>query len=207
MSTITITEGVQFGRLKVVKFSHSRRSPSGKKRNYWLCKCSCGKEKPALDTHLRNKHIRSCGCLSAERTAKRATKHGLSRTKLYKVWSSMKSRCEKPGFNHYSSYGGRGIRVCREWSTSFLSFAEFAKSNGYLDGLTIDRIDNNGNYCPSNCRFVSRRAQSANMRSNVFIQHNGERKHISEWARALGVHPATLAYRLKHWPVSKALST
>lgn len=118
----------------------------------WLCRCDCGREKIVQGGNLRNGGSKSCqNCQN-----KGNYKHGLRRTRLYNVWANIIKRCENPNATHYERYGGRGIRICSEWRKRFMVFRRWALSHGYKDGLTIDRIDNDGNYEPSNCQFITR---------------------------------------------------
>lgn len=123
--------------------------------------------------------------------------HGMKRTKIYRVWCSMKERCNNPHNKSYIYYGSRGISVCREWSDSFVSFYEWSKKNGYQEGLTIDRIDSNGNYCPNNCRWVTTAIQNRNYSRNHFLTYNGETLCLKDMAEKYGVKTTTLLFRLK----------
>lgn len=146
--------GQIFGRLTVLQ-----RAENDKQGNaQWLCQCSCGNKKVVRGRALRTRKTLSCGCLlsesSKERMTKLLTKHGMASTKLYRVYSSMRERCEKPSCTEFHRYGGRGIAVCDEWRNDRNSFFEWALNNGYKEGLQIDRENNDGNYEPSNCRWV-----------------------------------------------------
>lgn len=134
--------------------------------------------------------------------------HGLSRDRLYGVWSTMKSRCSNPKNRKFYRYGGRGITVCEEWQT-FEPFYEWAMANGYSDNLSIDRIDNNGNYCPENCRWATNQEQANNTSKTIKIEFNGETKTLSEWADSIGINRECLWKRiyLRNWPIVKALTT
>lgn len=125
--------------------------------------------------------------------------HGFSMThpKLFGIWETMRSRCNNPNRERYGDYGGRGIEVCDEWNLSAESFCEWALANGYKDGLQIDRIDNNGNYEPSNCRFVTPKENSRNRRNTVFLTVNGETRCVSEWCETIGVSPFTIYWWVK----------
>lgn len=132
-------------------------------------------------------------------------KHGQTNTHLFRVWSHMKERCEREKHPHFKDYGGRGISVCAEWK-EFLSFKAWAERSGYQSGLTIDRIDTNGNYEPSNCRWATQKEQQNNKRSNHKVEYNGEIHNLSEWADMLGIGRTTLRERLKcGWPIERAL--
>lgn len=140
--------------------------------------------------------------------------HGESGTRLYTVWNNMRSRCNNPKNREYHRYGERGIKVCNEWLNDFRAFYDWAMMNGY-DGAaprgqcTLDRIDNDGNYCPENCRWTTARVQANNTRRTRFIELDGERYSVTEWARRLGMNQSTLNMRLNKygWSAEKALKT
>lgn len=155
--------GQKFGRLTVVK----RSSKVGENSVKWLCRCECGKEKITTRSHLKSGTVKSCGCLLIDTNKKTKTKHGLSNDELYDVYHNMTRRCYDVKNEKYSCYGARGISVCEEWMNvgdGINNFVSWCKSNGYEKGLQIDRIDNDGNYEPSNCRFVTSRQNSLNRR-------------------------------------------
>ena len=133
--------------------------------------------------------------------------HGMYGTKLYKTWNNMISRCYCKSFRKYRNYGGRGITVCDEWKASFVSFMEWAMANGYREDLTIDRIDVNGNYEPSNCRWLTNEEQQLNKRTNRNIEYNGEIHPLTKWAKITGIHPKTISTRIdRGWSVEEALT-
>lgn len=135
------------------------------------------------------------------------TTHGMSGTRPYIIWENMIQRCRNKNLKHYKHYGGRGIKVCKKWENSFEAFWKDMK-NGYRKDLEVDRIDNNGNYEPENCRWVTHEEQCNNMRSNFFIKFKGRKRSLSQWAREIGIFEETLWYRLKKfgWPIKKALT-
>lgn len=134
--------------------------------------------------------------------------HGMSKTKLYRAWDSMKARCYRKTTAPYPRYGGRGISVCYEWRESFISFMDWSIANGYSDGLSLDRIDPNGNYEPSNCRWVTMKEQENNKPSNRWVEYCGETHTISEWCGILGLSYHALRNRLRRgWSVERALTT
>ena len=135
-------------------------------------------------------------------------KHGMYKTRLYKAWDSMKARCYRKSVGPYPKYGGRGITVCDEWKNSFVAFRDWALANGYVEGLSLDRIDPSGNYEPSNCRWVTMKEQENNKRSNRRIEHNGETHTLSEWCDITGIPFHVLHHRFQRgWPTEKALTT
>ena len=147
--------GQEFGKLKVL--GKGDLSPSGTLR--WRCLCQCGNETQVTTAHLKSGHTLSCGCLSRELLVELSTTHGDSKTKLYNVFKSMHNRCERPNVVGYKNYGGKGVRVCDAWS-DWVTFRDWALSNGYQEGLTIDRVDSDGNYCPENCRWITKSENS-----------------------------------------------
>jgi len=205
--------GVPESRLTALSLAEPYIGNDGHKRQQWLCHCECGNEIIALGFHIRKGVTKSCGCyhsdVSAElgrRTGKLRVTHGESNTRLYKEWRGMKVRCNNPTDQHWPDYGGRGIRLCDEWNESYEAFAEWAKANGYDDSLTIDRIDVNGNYEPSNCRWVTQKEQSNNKRTNVYLTYKGETKTAAQWAEEIGMNPITLRRRIqKGWSVEDAI--
>ena len=167
--------GRKFGRLTVISETAERKHGGV----VWLCKCDCGNYTRVRSQSLKRGDTRSCGCYNHDLI----TKHGMGRTRLAGIWRNMRYRCENPNSTNADRYAKRGIGICKEWSNSFEAFAEWALANGYSDELTIDRIDNNGNYEPNNCRWVTVKEQGSNKRNNVWLTHNGETHILSEWAR------------------------
>lgn len=164
-----------------------------------LCKCDCGNEKIVQLCKLRNGTTKSCGCLRGQSSII----HHETKTRLYRCWQAMKRRCLKTNDDHYQFYGERGIGVCTEW-LNYEIFRDWALTNGYTDELTLDRIDVNGNYEPSNCRWVDRKIQANNKRTNHYITYNGITKSAQEWSDIYGIPASTLIFRHNHnWPSDK----
>ena len=135
-------------------------------------------------------------------------------TRLYQVWSNMKSRCNNPNNKRYKNYGGRGIKVCKEWEQDFKAFYDWAIMSGYdsnanFGECTIDRIDINGDYEPNNCRWISNKEQQSNRQNNRFIKYKNETKTLTQWSECLGISFSTLKYRLDDakWSIDEALET
>lgn len=189
MSHLIDMTNERYGRLLVV--SRAENSQQGQAR--WNCKCDCGNNSIVRGQDLRNGKVVSCGCYKIENQ----TKHGFYDEPLYRVWISMKSRCNSETHKYYSNYGGRKINVCQEWMDDYLSFREWAIKNGYEKGLTIDRIDVNGNYEPNNCRWITIKEQQYNKTTNVFIQINGITKTLTEWCKEYKVPITTARQRMK----------
>ena len=173
----------------------------GRNRVYWFCRCECGNEKWVLAYNLTHNISQSCGCLHKERASKNAKKinnktHGLSKTKLYKCYRSMRDRCYLTSNENYHNYGGRGIIVCDEWLQSFENFKNWAFKNGYKEGLSIERINVNGNYEPNNCKWIPMKEQHRNKRTNNLLTYNGQTKTIVEWSEIVGISAGTIHARI-----------
>jgi hypothetical protein len=148
MSKLIDLIGKRFSRLVVLK-----KEPSSSGKVMWKCKCDCGQTIVISGSNLKCGHTKSCGCFKSETKAHLI--HGKCQSRLYHIWCSMKRRCYAVSHKEYKYYGGRGIRICIEWLNNFVPFYEWAVKNGYAEDLTIDRIDNDGNYEPKNCQWIS----------------------------------------------------
>lgn len=170
---IILNAGDKFNCLTVIKFDHFKRDNHGWNRSMWLCKCDCGKETIVNVTNLRKGHIKSCGCLRKDQSKISSFKHGHcfngKHSRIYQIHRDMLNRCKNSNLRQYKDWGGRGITICDEW-LNFNTFHEWAMSHGYNDTLQIDRINNNGNYCPENCRFVDRQTNVQNSRCTTLTK-------------------------------------
>ena len=171
--------GKRFGRLVVIERTENRGEKVA-----WKCQCDCGNISTATTDMLKSGRTKSCGCYSRECVSIRRSK-GYSR-RLRNTYNHMIQRCYNPNDSSYPNYGGRGITVCEEWRNSTDAFYEWAVKNGYNKDLSIDRIDVNGNYDPSNCRWADDYVQSNNRRNNVHIEYDGKTKTIKQWAEHFG---------------------
>lgn len=199
--------GETFGRLTVVgiPFYFERWNC---RHQHVVCRCSCGTHAIVLSNYMRSGGVSSCGCLRVEMASNKKLRHGETGTRLWTIWATMKARCSWSGHIGFSHYGGRGIRVCEEWQR-YEAFRDWAMANGYRDDLTIDRVDNDGNYEPSNCRWASPSDQCNNRRYNRVLEAFGEKKNLIQWVRDARcvVSESTLAGRLhRGWEVERALT-
>lgn len=194
--------GQRFGRLVAIK-----RATNIKKRTMWECKCDCGRTK-VVDAHsLRLGHTKSCGCLGLEMLEKGRTKHGLYKTKLYGHFEKMIDRCENKNHNNYKNYGGRGIAICDEWRHNFKAFYDWSMTNGFREGLSIDRIDNDKGYSPDNCRWATQKEQMNNIRNNRRITYSGKTHTLSEWSEITGIGKSCLNSRIQDgWETDELLT-
>lgn len=205
MAELMDLTGMQFERLEVI--CEAERTNYGARRR--LCECRCGNKKIVYQRALVSGHTRSCGCLRKEELIKRSTKHNCCNTRIYNIYDSMKKRCLNRNEQAYPNYGGRGNLICEEWlgENGFENFYKWSMENGYDDKLTIDRINVNGNYEPSNCRWVTYREQNRNKRNNIVILWNGETKILKDLCIELGMNYQTVKMRVHHgWEINRALT-
>lgn len=195
-------KGQKFHRLTVLERDYSSKCGQPK----WLCRCDCGNIVSVFSSNIKRKNTQSCGCLNQEVAKNRLETHGFTGTRIHNIWMHMNARCNNPKSDAYDNYGGRGIKACDEW-VDFTPFRDWALSHGYSDNLTIDRINNNGNYEPSNCRWSTAEVQSNNRRSNHYIIYNGENKTLMQLSKEFRISYGALKYRIKcGWAIEQALT-
>lgn len=205
--------GKRFGKLTVLRRSGNTQDGSA----VWECKCDCGNTTRVKGNSLRSGVTKSCGCgiIDGLKNGWERKTHGETNTRLYGIWCGIKQRTSPSADKrHKKDYYLRGIRVCDEWANSFEAFRDWALANGYDENApfgecTIDRIDNDGNYCPENCRWISNKEQARNKSNNRNYTYNGETHNITDWARKLDVSEDMLRERLVvlGWDIEKALTT
>jgi hypothetical protein len=198
--------GMKFGRWTAI-----REDGRAYQKVMWLCRCECGKEGRVSAGNLRNGLSKSCGCWNLEQV-RSPKKHGLSQSPEFTVWQNMIERCTNPKNTAYENYGGRGISICERWRESFSNF--YADMGPRPEGTTINRIDNDGNYEPSNCQWATDQEQQRNKRSNHRITAFGKTMLLTEWSAELGMSPALILYHMnkgktlerisrEQWPVRR----
>lgn len=200
MTKTSIVIGQRFGRLVVTE----ERGVNNDSRKQWLCRCDCGVSRVVVGRQLLIGSTRSCGCLRRETTIRLKSTHGLCDLREHNIWANMLARCRNPKNKFYDRYGGRGITVCDRWK----SFANFYQDMGSAPGgYSIDRIDNDGDYEPSNCRWATSREQSANSTLVHLVEFDGQQLPIAEWSRRFGVPAARIGKRLASgWDAEQAIT-
>ena len=197
MNKIIDLSGKRFGRLKVIEIHH--RNPN---RTYvYLCECDCGKNTTVFAANLRNGSTVSCGCYGKERVMKSNSTHGMTHSRIWRIWHVMRWRCKS---NDRKYYNGIGISVCERWN----KFENFFQDMGYppTDNHSIDRINPTGNYEPSNCRWATKYEQANNRRDSLFFEFNGESKTAHQWSNIYGIKADTFLHRIKYgWSIPDAL--
>jgi hypothetical protein len=193
--------GKRYERLTVI-----RESGRYRKQVLWECRCDCGAVIHTTSNHLNRGNTKSCGCLKRELLGNRRRTHGLCRSPEYVSWCAMKHRCNNPENQDWEHYGGRGIKVCKRWEKSFRSF--LADMGPQPPGQnTIERVNSDKDYKPSNCRWASQKEQTRNKRTTKRIEHNGETLTVGEWAERLGLSYSVLQSRIvRGWPIQLALT-
>ena len=189
---------------------------SNQNKNFAYYTCKCGKKGRCLLTAIMQGKQKSCGCLKAKLASSRMTDynkggHGLSNHRLYRIWAAIKTRCLNHKVECYKDYGGRGIRICEQWKNDFKSFYDWSIENGYKEGLSIDRIDVNGNYKPDNCRWATHKEQADNRRNSIKkeITAFGETKSVHDWSndKRCTVNVGTILYRIgAEWEAERAIT-
>lgn len=191
MSKLKDLRGMKFGRLTVIERAENKGA-----KVCWRCKCDCGQETVVQSWNLTHKHTKSCGCIQDETFS---LKHGLSHTKIYDNWNMMKQRCLNPNIKSYSRYGGRGITVYPEWVDDFQNFYEYVSKLEHFGekGYSLDRIDNDGDYCVGNVRWADQKTQGRNRRSNIIVEYEGEQMTLVEASELSGIeyHVLNIRYR------------
>jgi len=188
--------GNRYGYLVALRIDYSRGS-------HWICKCDCGKEVSVDANALKTGNTRSCGCQKYVMSSAKNRKHGMSKSKLYGIWSDIKARCYNPNNASYDRYGARGIGMCDEWKNDPSKFIEWSLNNGYFESdnnrvdCSIDRIDNDKGYSPNNCRWVDIYVQAYNKRRTIILTYNDETHTIREWSEKLGIKETTIRDRYK----------
>lgn len=205
MSKFIDRTGQKFGRLTLIERVENNKF----NQVQWKCRCDCGKEVIVKAYSLTTGQTKSCGCLKKEQNyiniAK--VKHNMTNTRLYNIWRDMKSRCLNPNNKRHKFYFDKGITVCDEWKNDFMNFYNWAINNGYRDNLTIDRINNNGNYEPKNCRWATITEQNNNQSNNIRIKYNESEYTLSELSKIYNIKRATLYDRIKRgWTIDEALN-
>ena len=190
--------GMSFGKLTAIEKTGYGVDKDGKRYALWKCKCECGNEIIAKQHTLVSGGKKSCGCMRKRDYTKPIVNHSMSKTRIYRTYHAMLNRCMDEQEQHYPDYGGRGIKVCKEWTGvyGFLNFYKWSMQNGYTEDLTIDRIDVNGDYEPDNCRWTTIQVQSTNKRNNVRYDINGEMLLIKEISQKYNIPEPTLRGRM-----------
>ena len=178
---MTDITGNKYNRLTAIKLDHKTD------REYWLFQCDCGNVKVINKTSVVTGRAKSCGCLRDEKVSKVNLIDGRKKNPLYPVWRSIIQRCTNLNDKSYKDYGGRGVNICIEWQNNFNLFSQWCVDNGWIKGLEIDRIDNDKGYCPENCRFVERKDNARNKRSNIKVLYNGEMVCLKELSEKTGL--------------------
>ena len=184
--------GKKLGKLTVIKFTKNASHDS-----YWLCHCECGNRRIICAGDLQRRNKKSCGCLQKT--------HGMTSARVYGVWSSMIKRCSNKNHKDFKYYGGRGIKVCKRWH----KFENFFEDMGHPNSnLSLDRINNNSNYSPDNCRWATQSEQANNKRNTVLIKYKDKIKTLMQWSKDLNINRKTLSGRIRRgWSVEKAIET
>jgi len=195
--------GNKIGKITIVKFLGTIKKNKGDYHNFWLGRCECGREIFLRKNEIEKQKRKTCKLCS-----KPTKTHGLTNTRLFNIWQSMKSRCYNPNNQDYKNYGGRGINMCSQWKDSFLNFYNWAMKNNYNENLSIDRIDVNGDYNPNNCKWSTNMEQSYNKRNTIYIEHNGIKYTLHDLEKITGYSKGILQYRYyAKWDFERIIKT
>jgi len=191
--------GKRFGRLKVIEFVETKNN-----RSFWKCICDCGNETLGRSDALTTGHKASCGCYGKEQRIKANTTHGLTKTPEYRSWTRMRDRCFNKNDNSYHNYGGRGISIHPKWDSFVVFLSDMGKRTS--KNHSLERVDNNKGYSPSNCIWATRAEQQNNTRRNHRIEFNGVINTVAEWSRQTGIESSVIIKRLQRgWDIEKTL--
>lgn len=190
--------GKKIANLKILKYIYE-----GRHKEYFICKCDCGKIKKIYADNVRYNRTKSCGCLNKKENQENPhnIKHNMTKTRLCRIWYGMRARCYNKNSTQYYLWGGKGIKMCKEWEDikqGFKNFYNWAINNGYKENLSIDRIDGNKDYEPSNCRWVTAKEQARNTNRVINITYKGETHCISEWSKITKINKSTIYSRYKN---------
>lgn len=193
--------GQKFGRLTVLEYAERKNN-----RWYFKCQCDCGNICIVCGEDLK-KNTKSCGCLQKEKTAERSTIHGMSGTRIYRIWKGIKSRCLNSNTPNYNNYGGRGITVFSKWINDFQAFFDYVSKLPHFgkEGYTLDRINNDGNYEPENVRWATKKEQARNTRQNRIVEYQDKKMTLIEAAEKSGINYVTLKGRVYRGEVGDKL--
>lgn len=196
--------GQRFGRLTAIRYAGKNKG----RQTLWECRCDCGKTVIVHQQNLKSGHTSSYGCYNIDCIIERGQTHGETKTRLYNIWHGMIYRCYYEKHDSYKDYGGKGVTVCDEWKNSFETFRDWAYQNGYSENLTIDRIDNTGNYCPENCRWATDIQQANNTSRNLVFTVDGYTDTLANLCRKYDMRYSVAHGRIRNgWDVEKALKT
>lgn len=192
--------GKKFGKLTAIDIAGQNKA-----RQYlWNCKCECGGFSVVIGSNLIRNNTKACGCVRLVDLADRTRKHGMGKSRIFKIWAGMRKRCLNPNCIAYNDYGGRGIKICKDWD-SFETFYN-DMNIGYSDSLSLDRINTNGDYSPQNCRWSTMKQQNNNRRNNRVVVCDGISKTLAQWAEVSGIKQNTISNRIKvGWDIKDAI--
>lgn len=209
-TVIHYTKGDIIGTCIYLEEAGMRRDPkTGKYRRLAKFKCQCGNEFITTVSNVKRGNTKSCGCYNKKRVLERNTKHGLCKHPLYRQWQNLRNRCYNKNIEGYKDYGAKGIKVCEEWRNEFLPFYKWAAELNWRPGLSIDRINSNGNYEPTNCRLATDKQQARNRRTNIIVEYEGEKMCMTELCERLGLNYSAFRTRVikRGWSLERAIST